>query len=68
MNIVTEMPTTGQFVMLHTYQDEIFGDTYRWNDGKLEELGIQIEDEWSEIKDFDKMHSEVDIKGYLVAA
>lgn len=66
MNITTEMPTTGQFVMVNESEGAIYGDTYRYNGGQLEILIPTLEGFWSTVEDFEEMHKDITILGYVV--
>ncbi len=35
MKTLDSMPTTGQFVAVYEYNNEVWSSTYKWEDGKL---------------------------------
>lgn len=65
--MTTTLPTTGQFVMINSYEGAIYGDTYRYNEGVLEILIPTLEGSWSVVEDFEDMHADITILGYVTA-
>lgn len=51
MKLVDTMPTEGQFVMVNDFEGNIWGTTYRYNDGKLEFLDVTVNVEDKEVED-----------------
>ncbi|MDT1790630.1 hypothetical protein AB9H28_24765 [Salmonella enterica subsp. enterica serovar Kentucky] len=66
--MTTQLPTSGQFVMLNEFEGKIWGQTYRYNEEKLEVMGLVVADTWSVVEDFEEMHADINILGYIVEA
>lgn len=66
ISMTNELPTSGQFVMVNEFQGKIWGETYRYQDGNLEALGLVSTDVWSVIENFDEVHADITILGYVV--
>lgn len=66
--MTTTLPTSGQFVMIHEFEGKVWGETYRYNEDKLEVMGLVMADAWSVVEDFNDMHADINILGYVVEA
>lgn len=65
MNILAEMPTEGQFVMLHDFAGNMWSQTYKWEDDVLH-LYLNESDTFEPEPDFETVNSALNILGYVV--
>ena len=75
MKIIPTMPTDGQFVAIHAFEGNLYGTTYRYEDGELffyteDEKAFGVDNDWAPVSsdgmDFEEMNRDVEILGYIV--